>query len=282
MNVKIKRTIFKTSLITFGVCLSLLYLIVVIASMFFPIIVADISFNLGNTQIATIYYYNDYQKSNNIRNLYKAFSLSNQNKNDKLIVKYFEKLCLDERYEDFVLLLNSVNNNSELIPLAKSKTINEDNYFKNVYVKALINLNRTDYAFEKSIEYFKENDILNISQLDDLIVYSFGKFLNVEQTANFLEGFLYEDEKFTSSNKTLLYEIYSLQLRLVSVYESNKTNLKMEDKARFIHLCEQIIEIINNLKTIKDNLETTVISQSQMTDMLVKKAEILSFLNGII
>lgn len=138
----------------------------------FPSKLADFAYNINLNGYALKLYERDYNKNKDINSLYMALNIEIKRENSEGIVEKYEEFKQLSYYNDFVKNVDAENLKIEEKPIVKASLLNEDNYLKNRYIKALVKLNKGEKAFS-----FAKNDLLNLNPtFDNLGNYLFGAF----------------------------------------------------------------------------------------------------------
>lgn len=138
----------------------------------FPSKLADFAYNINLNSYALKLYERDYNKNKDINSLYMALNIEIKRENSEGIVEKYEEFKGLSYYNDFVKNVDAENLKIDEKPIVKASLLNEDNYLKNRYIKALVKLDKGEKAFE-----FAKNDLLNLNPtFDNLGNYLFGAF----------------------------------------------------------------------------------------------------------
>lgn len=144
------KSIIKLSLITLSIILGLIIIILTIGVFCFTESFAKLSYSCGLYSISSSLYDLQYKNTADINYIVKACNIDIESKNYSSYIKHYEKFESDKEYSNYIEFLNNNNySNNKLSILAKSSLVNEDNYYKNKYVYALIN----EKLYEKAVTY---------------------------------------------------------------------------------------------------------------------------------
>ena len=200
------------------VIITLLIVFVVLASIWlvmafvFPKTWGNLMYSIGFDTYAEKLYVRDYNKNGDINSLYTSLNIAIKLEDDEKIEELFEELHNNKEYDNFIAFIDGENAKLKEEPLIKASLLNEDNYLKNKYVKALINLNKVDEAFE-----FAVKDGMNlVPEYNNIGNFLFGNFITSK-------GVLLKDNFNTvleGKSTKLLDEFYTCFNNLVAEFKS--------------------------------------------------------------
>lgn len=198
-----KNIVLKFGGLTIAAMLLLMAISFTFVSVFLPKFVADVSYDLGFKSIALYYYEQNYERSKDINDLYGVVTLSISLFDHDKVVKYYEELELNKKYDEFISFINENNKNLNAGIILKSKLINEDNSLKNSYVNSLIETNNVEKAFLYASENFEN---YNSYSLTSQGVYAFSQFFTNQTFTNniVLNGL---EKNYMASEKFLINHI---------------------------------------------------------------------------
>lgn len=161
----------------------------------YPNKLAGFVYNRGWDSYALKLYDRDYKKNNNLNSLYMGLNIDIKHNHNAEVITKFEEFYKNTQYADFITAVDSENMKTNESPVVKASLINEDNYLKNKYIKALIMLNEGDKAFR-----FAMQDGFNLTPtIDNLGNYLYGEFCKKEVVDVFSDNFnavlSYADDK---------------------------------------------------------------------------------------
>lgn len=269
-----KSLIIKTSLTVVSIILSILLVLIAVFYLFFPSSLADFNKNLGFNTIASSLYKKDYDNSKNIDSLHKAVSLSIFTNNYSRVIDYYEILEDDANYSSLMARLNTNAMKLEYNNVIKSTLINNDNYLKNGYIKALINKNNSNLAFTYAYSNSNLSGDINYLSLGN---YLFSNFFNGNNTSS------ETIELFTSSNlEHLEYgeEINNYFSSLFNEFNAEFSVVTSNNQPYIIALANRIMEVGQNL-ILLDNLSNRdyIDTESVRTNLMQVNTNINSLIN---
>ena len=154
-----EKSMLKTSLITVGILLALLAIFLAVMSIFFPKQMSNVCLKYGFDKLAVTYAESQYNKSKDINDLHTLIYTAYQVDNNKVIIKYSEKLFASSKYDEFIVYINDLNIKSVSEEQAQIVLTNENDYLKNKYVQALCKRDSLQKAVNFALhELEKEND----------------------------------------------------------------------------------------------------------------------------
>lgn len=268
MQENYKKTIVSAILGTLAVLVVLFAIIIMLMFFVFTKNMADICYNLGCDKIASTLYYRTYEKNDDIFYCYKALNIKIKIGDNNNIVKYYEEFVSDENYTDFMTKL--VEKNESLLAgiLEKSTLVNEDNYLKNHYIKALIEVGDQGKALTTANLYFNESSITNIKHIG---VYTYNNFVSKKNV-----------DKFTieQDGVVLLTKLQDYFDNLVVLFNDNKTTNNSLEKAYIVSLGNRIIEVGRNINFIYNEVGNVTKIDSNNVSMLSINEDIKNVLKG--
>lgn len=248
------KTAFKTISLTLLIMLACTAFFSFTFALIFPKTAAKFFYELGETNLSTRLYYMDYNKSKNINSLALALDLSIENDNAEAVINYAKEFFNHEKYDDYINALNFKNAQSSLTPLIKSTLINENNYYKNAYAKALIKNNKSSVAFDFACE-----NLTYVEKIEDIGCYIFSLFLP--------QHLQYFSQISSSTSQSVGKDLENYFYQLYDFYNENLPLLNNENKPYFIALGNRIITVGGNV--IK---ASQVISEDINTEDIIDKA----------
>lgn len=246
----------KTAILISVVVASLLIVAVgvyLLLAFVFPYTLAGGMYDMGFNTYAIKLYDRAYAKDNdNIDALYMALNLSIKLDYSDKVVEYFEEFGEKPNYASYVSKIDEANSKKQVEPLIKSTILNEDNYLKNRYVKALITLNKVDEAVE-----FCKNSIKSNPTTFDMANYYYANFaidtLSTEQLRFLLDDGIY-------SNLQNYFNL--LEEDFVSSYS-------LEDRvAERVCAGNRIITVGGNLLYFDARFDNTLLEDGERTEIL--------------
>lgn len=151
----------------------------------YPNKLAEFTYNRGWDSYALKLYDRDYKKSNDINSLYMSLNINIKHDKYSGVVAKFETFYAGSQYKDFVKTVDEENMKSNLKPAVKATLINEDNYLKNKYIKALISTQENDKAFR-----FAMKETINTTPtIDNMGNYLYGEFCKTGVIDAFADNF---------------------------------------------------------------------------------------------
>lgn len=263
-----KSMIIKTSIFTLLTMIGLTILLSLIMTFIFPKNFGDFFYNLGNTDISSELYYRAYQKDKDINLCYKALSVSISGNHNQKVVDYYAELENHEDYEDFIVSIKNKYENLSIAVLEKSALLNEEQYLKNAYIRALILTNNELDAYAKSLKYFEDYNSFEFKKQG---VYTLHYFVDNSSIANFEtvpQGF----------SLTLIESMQDYFDKSIELFNANKNANTNLDKAYLLALGNRIITVGQNVNKVYTNLNTTTLCQSNIDKIL----QINEILKGLI
>lgn len=261
MDKSIKKTILSTSLITFGIFLMVIYVALLVISWFFPILIADLSMQVGNEGLACSYYNLDYDKTGDLNSAYKAVSLAVKDCNSNKIEKYYAKFEKHEDYLDYITEINIINSKTDLNDYAKSFILNEDNYLKTQYVKALIKNCKKEQAIKYAIDNFRTpyQNNFDLLKFEECLKYTMTSeiylldiFINENMSVEDINIFnSTHNDKYGS---ILLKEMYGLSTIYVDIFDKAKSEYKNTNLKPYVFMCGNMaLKVCENIVQVYDN-----------------------------
>lgn len=246
-----KKLILSTILwtLTALVCLSAIFVCIMVFA--FPKNVGDFFYSIGSNGIASSMYMRVYEKDNDISYCYKALNIEIGKGSSARIVNLYETFEKDENASDFLNQLKDRNEKLDIGVLEKSSLLNEDDYLKNRYIRALINTGDARKAYNLALEYFKPYKSFNLKNQG---VYAMNYFVNMEGYNNFEVTPAGYDGKLIDA----LIEYLNTSIQL---FEDNHTLNTPLDHAYLISLGNRIVQVGQNINTICSS-DNTLISNN--------------------
>ena len=237
--------ILKTTFITIGSIIIISILLFCIMIFCAPLKSAELFYDMGVKNYSATLYYRHYKNTDKIEYLNKALSIRIELGEMDNVVEYSEEFFEHKDYSDFIKALNEKNLKSNFNLYTKSKLINENNYYKNAYIKALINLDKVEKAKEvANLELADLNPMLK-----DLKVYVFSSLLGKVEYSYFqtdIEGkkiYSYINDYFEGLN---------------AILNANKSEYSESEKVYMYALTSKILQVGNDLKLITGNISTEI------------------------
>ncbi len=265
------KIVVKYSLITFLICSALLISILIVLAVAFPKTMGDLMYNMGFKYNAISFYEKSYSRTEDINELYKIVNLSISTENDDKLIKNYEILLNRKAYNEFIDFINETNSKKDVSNLIKSSLLNEDDYLKNKYVKALINKNE----IEKAIKFTNDN----LTNLDEVDYLNLGCYA----VSNFLNDTLIENGdvvKFFESNykETEILVKNKLGQYFENLVTSFNTNSDSNEKAYLIAMAKRINLVGENIKFLNSTISTDYSNEninSKIIEVNKKLAELI-------
>ena len=265
------KIVVKYSLITFLICSALLISILIVLAVAFPKTMGDLMYNMGFKYNAISFYEKSYSRTEDINELYKIVNLSISTENDDKLIKNYEILLNRKKYNEFIDFINETNSKKDVSNLIKSSLLNEDDYLKNKYVKALINKNE----IEKAIKFTNDN----LTNLDEVDYLNLGCYA----VSNFLNDTLIENGdvvKFFESNykETEILVKNKLGQYFENLVTSFNTNSDSNEKAYLIAMAKRINLVGENIKFLNSTISTDYSNEninSKIIEVNKKLAELI-------
>lgn len=146
---------------------------------------ANFAYNINMDSYALKLYMRDYDKNSDINSLYMALNIEIKHDNSAGVVEKYEKFSNLAVYYDFIKSVDEENLKLDEQPIVKASLLDEDNYLKNRYIKALVDLKDNDKAFDYAVSV-----LMNLDPVyNDLGVYLFGSFCEKDVVSSFVEDF---------------------------------------------------------------------------------------------
>lgn len=225
---------------------SVIMLLIIIAfscvAIFVPRVYADFVYAIGFKNSSLKSYEYNYNKTQDINDLYLLLSKSIILNNSDYIISAYETLVQHEEYYDFIGYVEKRNFEQASSKFAMIFVANEDNYLKGEYVEALYKHDK-DKAFTYAYDDLMSNEV---QVLGDRVNFVLG---------NFIEICVEKDAKYFSNE--VLSEIVAYYNELVSIFDSEFAILEDADnrplnKYYLSILGYQIIEIVMGLNKLDD------------------------------
>ena len=263
-----KNMIIKTSIFTLLSMIVLTIILCLVMTFIFPKNFGDFFYNLGNSNISAQLYYRAYQKDKDINLCYRALNVSISGNDSQKIIEYYTELERNEDYQDFISSIKIKYENLNIAVLEKSAILNEEQYLKNAYIKALILTDNQMDAYSKSLKYFE--DYINFD-LKNQGVYTLHYFVDNSSIANFETV----PQGYTLSLIESMQDYFDKTVELFNENKNANTNLT---KAYLLALGNRIITVGQNINKVYENLGNTTLNQENIDKML----QINEILKGLI
>lgn len=220
--------------------------------MIFPKTSARFMYNLGNNALASKFYYKDYKNTNDITTLALALDLAIeleqvQNNNQTIInniINYSNEFFSHANYSDYIEQLNARNNKMDLSILIKSTIINEDNYYKNIYINNLIKSKKIDLAFEFALLNFN----FTPSTIYSIGSYMLSSFSNVHLVENF-------NAQIPDTDKLIIEGMVQYFYNLHDLFEQQIPNATTAAKPYLVALVSRMSMLASNISFVYENVE---------------------------
>lgn len=248
MMANYKKMILTTILWTLTALVGITAIFVCVMFFAFPKNVGDFFYSLGNNGIASSMYMRVYEKDNDISYCYKALNIEIGRKNNSRIVDIYETFEKDKNASDFMSQLKNRNENLNIGLLEKSSLLNEEDYLKNRYVKALISSSDSRKAYNLAVNYF--SDYRNFT-FKNQGVYALHHFIN-------LEGYNDFDVAPSGFEGKLIDAIKEYFDSCINIFENNKSVDTNLDRAYLISLGNRILQVGQNINSICSDNKTLI------------------------
>ena len=160
-------------LIIVGVFITLAVGIFLLCAFVFPYKLARDMYDLGFNTYAVKLYDRAYEKDkSNIDALYMALNISIKLEDNLKIEEYYEEFSSNENYYTFIEAIDKSNYKKDTGVLIKSTLLSEDNYLKNRYINALINLGKIEEAVHNTT-----NSLINDPTVTNIGNYYYANFM---------------------------------------------------------------------------------------------------------
>ena len=271
---KSNKIILITSLITVAVLIFISVLTFGIITLSAPNRMASFCYEIGLEKLSQKLYYKDYKKTDSINSLYSALSINIELKNSENIVYMFNELSSLNNYNKFVDEYNENVLQSGNSKLLKSTLYNLDNYLKEKYVDAKLNL---------------KNQHLNVFEYASRELFMANHNLSFNKQGAYLFSSLFKDEvlsimapmiKGEVDGKIVFDEIISYFNNLNQYLELNKNNT--EDDVLKIAFANRIIKVGNDILTLCEYSEDFIADISGINNKIInlKNTYISGLING--
>ena len=165
----------------------------------------------------------------------------------------YETFTKDEDYENFMSELKKRNEQLDIGVLEKSSILNEDDYLKNRYIRALIKTKDEQKAYAIAIESFENYKDFAFHNQG---VYALNYFLDMEGFNNF-------DIEPANYDKTLIESMKEYFELSVNLFDENKDTSDNLEKAYLISLGNRVIQVGQNINEICSDDESLIASNNQ-------------------
>jgi len=230
---------------------SVIMLLIIIAfscvAIFAPRAYADFVYAVGFKNSSLKSYEYNYNKTQDINDLYLLLSKSIILNNSDYIISAYETLEALEDYEDFIEYVEKRNFDKASSKFAMIFVANEDNYLKGEYVEALYKHNK-----ERAFTY-AYNDLVNsdVAVLSDRINFVLGSFIAICDS---------NDAKYFTEE--VINEIVNYYNELVTIFDSEFAVLENADnrplnKYYLSLMGYKVIEIVRGLNKLDDIITPT-------------------------
>lgn len=246
----IKKFILHWCLITIGILLTLSFIVIFAISIFSPISMAKLCYNVGFGQLETFFYFKDYEKNGEISSLYKVVINNYNFKNYDDVEKYYEILEENDRYNTFIEYINEQNENMNTSNLNKSALLNEDNYLKNRYVLSLIYQNKWDKAFNYALENFVNYETYTLKNAGNYLFYHLIDSSNDDVLVKFLDNNGFEESLYNE----IVHYIY----QCIANFNDGFEEYNEVDSPYFIALNTRIRQVYLNIQTLSEKYSIAI------------------------
>lgn len=254
-NINMRKSIIKNILITLGILVAIFIISIVIFVFCFTGQFAKTMYNLGNKGLALNYYVMDYNNHNSISSIKLACDISIELENMKKYEEAYQLFCKDNRYDDYIEAINTRNaQNTKLSLIVRSSLINENNYYKNMYMRSLIaNNNNLAKGFVKE----------NIAELNDTTVSY------LQPCTYLLDTYLkYSDNYSIGAEKiddttNVMQVLKGYNTQLLAQYNEVSGILNI-DNLRFLAYCRHFIIVLSNIKTLCSEINQDVFTAEDL------------------
>lgn len=243
-----KNLILTTILWTLTALVGLTAIIVCVMVLAFPKNMGDFFYSLGSNGLASSMYMRVYEKDDDISYCYKALSIEISRGNSGRIVTIYETFEKDASMNDFMSQLKDRREKLDMGVLEKSVILNEEDYLKNRYIRALIATNHERQAYSLALDYFKSYKSFDLQNQG---VYALNQFINIEGYKDFDVA----PAGYSGKLIDALKEYFDISIDL---FESNKNTTSNLDKAYLIALGNRIVQVGQNINTICSSDSTLI------------------------
>ncbi|MGN0960933.1 MAG: hypothetical protein ACI4PF_01890 [Christensenellales bacterium] len=265
MQINYKKTILKTILYTILALIVVSAIIVCFMYFVFTKDCADFMYNLGCDKIASNLYYKTYEKSGEIEYCYKALNIEIKLNDNNKVVKYYESLVNDDEYDEFIKAVIIHNENMAVGVLEKSSILNEENYLVNRYVRALIIINKFDYAWELTLNNFVKYNDWNFKEQG---VYALSAFINESNKHLF-------NVSYDGLEDTLLNEMQKYFDAIYEIFNNNVGVVSNVDKSYLMALGNRIVSVGQDINNLYGNDETKIENKSNNIAMMASVNDVI-------
>lgn len=254
MMTNYKKLILTTILWTLTALVGISAIFTCIMIFAFPKNVGDFFYSLGSNGLASSMYMRVYEKDGDISYCYKALNIEISRGNSSKIITLYETFEKDENSSDFLTQLRTRNEKLDVGVLEKSSLLNEEDYLKNRYVKALIATGNARKAYNLTLEYFKSYQTFDLKNQG---VYTINHFVSLEG----YNDFNVTPAGFTGSLLDSMKEYFGL---INGIFEDNKNLNTSLNHAYLISLGNRIVQVGQNINTICNDEDLIQTNNAQM------------------
>ncbi len=250
MKAKEKTNITKTIIFTI---LSLLLVVAIAITIFltcFTATAAGVCYHIGLRGLSARLYVTEYARMEDINYIAKACDINIECENYSAYITNYQKMQLDSNYSDYINYINISAYNSDLDVLTKSALIDEDNYYKNMLIKALVKKDKFNtalgYVFDNLVDITAKD--INYLQPDN---YYVSTMLDTQSSYDWTVT----EIRNNSNVLSLTYEYY---INLVSYHDT--LDISDIDSVYYVNLCRKILIVASDLIEIDDKVNNDIIS----------------------
>lgn len=202
----------------------------------FPRTLANFTYSLNMTKYTRTLYLRDYDKSKDVNSIYMATNLSIKLKDYASIEDSYVELSNHKDYEALVNQVNEDNSKLDIDSLTLSTLLNEDEYLKNNYVLALVNLNKWQVAFEYACNDFE------------------GVVPTADSTGNYLFGNIVSYMPLGGADAFEGQVLADINAYFDNMYNILTTEFDVSKEPQMFALCNKMMKVGNNLVSINKAL----------------------------
>lgn len=256
-----RNLIWRVIALTTSILTLITVLVVVLCAILIPRTYGDFISALGFKNAGLVSYEYNYDKTQDINDLYYLTVKSIIADNDRYVIKSFEKLSQDEDYFSLISFVEKENIDDAISKMSMIYVSNEDDYLKGHYVESLYRVGESD-AFE-----FAYNDLVNTSVLglDSRYNFVLGRYIAIadknvlevnitQEVANDIEEYknslfmLYNS--FDGVDEVEKYKLSVINYRIISILSAMKTLNTMLGYYNLSELDEQARILSGELLTL--------------------------------
>jgi len=264
-----KKIVLKTVLFTLLALIISLGIVVMLMFFVFTKDFANMMNDLGFEKTASNLYYRVYEKTDDIYYCYKSLNIRIVLDDSEKIVEMYEDFVSDKNYDKFMLENKSNIEKLDIGCLDKSALLNDENYLTKCYVRALLNCENDEKAWDLSINEFANYKDFSFK---DQGVYTLSLWIEREdwgKFSNVYEGF--DDQ--------LIVEMQEYFGNAYDLFVENQNCSNGLDKAYLIALGNRIIAIGQDVNSVYNGLN---INSDMLSDNLNKMIVVNDVIKGLI